>query len=71
MSDDDVEHLKKFADHTRHRHFDNRLGLSHIELRRDNLPAIDSLLSDRPEHLEGWIHSTDYDPSFGIKMDIP
>ncbi len=76
MSDDDVEHLKKLAEHTWHRHFDNRLGLSHIELSRyqettDNLPAGESLLSDRPEHLEERVRSTDYDPSFGIKMDIP
>tara|TARA_R110001606_G_scaffold363430_3_gene517553 strand:+ start:6653 stop:9835 length:3183 start_codon:yes stop_codon:yes gene_type:complete len=76
MSDGDVAHLTKLSQRTWQRHFDNRLGLSHIELSRyqkttDNLPVTESLLSDRPEHLEERVRSTDYDPSLGIKMDIP
>lgn len=76
MSDDDVEHLNKLAKQTWQRHFDNRLGLSHVELSRyqkttDDLPVTESLLSDKPEHLEERVRGTDYDPSFGIKMDIP
>ena len=76
MSDEDVEHLKKLSQQTWQRHFDNRLGLSHIELSRyqemtDNLPVTESLLSDKPEHLEERVRTTDYDPSFGIQMDIP
>tara|TARA_R110002049_G_scaffold256516_4_gene431922 strand:- start:76 stop:1638 length:1563 start_codon:yes stop_codon:yes gene_type:complete len=76
MSDDDVEHLKRLSEQTWQRHFDNRLGLSHIELSRyqkvtGDLPVTESLLSDKPEHLEERVRSTDYDPSYGIKMDIP
>tara|TARA_R110002050_G_scaffold9504_1_gene33000 strand:+ start:140975 stop:144151 length:3177 start_codon:yes stop_codon:yes gene_type:complete len=76
MSNEDVEHLNKLAQQTWQRHFDNRLGLSHVELSRYQettyaLPVTEFLLSDRPEHLEQRIRSTDYDPSFGIKMDIP
>lgn len=76
MSNDDVEHLNKLARQTWQRHFDNRLGLSHVELSRyqktiDYLPVTESLLSDKPEHLEERVRGTDYDPRFGIKMDIP
>jgi len=76
MSHDDVEHLNKLAQQTWQRHFDNRLGLSHVELSRyeqttEDLPVTERLLSDKPEHLEERVRGTDYDPSFGIKMDIP
>lgn len=76
MSEKDVKALEKLAQQTWQRHFDNRLGLSHIELSRyhkvtDNLPVTESLLSDKPEHLEPRVRNTDYDPSLGIKMKIP
>ncbi len=76
MSDEDVEHLKLLAQQTWQRHFDNRLGLSHVELSRcpeisEELPVTESLLADKPEHLEERVRGTDYDPNFGIKMEIP
>lgn len=76
MSDEDVERLKELAQQTWQRHFDNRLGLSHVELSRcpeipEELPVTESLLADKPEHLEVRVRGTDYDPSFGIKMEIP
>jgi len=76
MNDDDIERVKEIGQQTWQRHFDNHLGLSHIELMRyeDNtveLPITESLLSDKPEHLFERVRSTNYDPDFGIKMDVP
>ncbi|MDF1589009.1 MAG: transporter substrate-binding domain-containing protein [Gammaproteobacteria bacterium] len=76
MSDEDVTRLKELAQQTWQRHFDNRLGLSHVELSRcpeipEELPVTESLLADKPEHLEERVRGTDYDPGFGIKMAIP
>ncbi len=76
MSDEDIERLQQLAQITWQRNFDNRLGLSHIDLMRYesgpiDLPVTESLLSDKPEHIIERVQSTDYDPSFGIKMDIP
>lgn len=76
MSDQDVTHLERLAQQTWQRHFDNRLGLSHVELSRcpevaEQLPVTESLLADKPEHLEQRVRGTDYDPGFGIKMAIP
>ncbi|EEF80975.1 HD domain-containing phosphohydrolase [Methylophaga thiooxydans] len=76
ISEADVAHLHELAEITWHRYFDDRLGLSSGEkarLEADNrsLPAKEKLLSDRPEHLVERVHSTDYDPKFGIKMTVP
>lgn len=76
MSDDDIERLQQLAQITWQRNFDNRLGLSHIDLMRYesgpiDLPVTESLLSDKPEHIIERVQSTDYDPALGIKMDIP
>ena len=76
ISEEDVARLHQLADITWLRYFDDRLGLSSGEksrLEADNrpLPAQEKLLSDRPEHLVERMHSTDYDPKFGIKMNVP
>ena len=76
ISDEDVARLHELADITWLRYFDDRLGLSSGEKSRlapDDrpLPAEEKLLSDRPEHLVERVHSTDYDPKFGIKMNVP
>lgn len=60
MGNDRVERLKKIASRTWLRHFDDRLGLSHEELRRFGdipttaLPVQEPLLCDRPEHVIPW-----------------
>jgi hypothetical protein len=53
MAPDKVDHLKTLAERPWQRHFDDRLGLSHEELRRvqteppEPLPATERLLSDK------------------------
>ena len=60
MGNDKIDRLKKVASRTWLRHFDDRLGLSHEELRRLDgiaaraLPVEESLLCDRPEHVIPW-----------------
>jgi HD-GYP domain-containing protein (c-di-GMP phosphodiesterase class II)/ABC-type amino acid transport substrate-binding protein len=76
IKEEDVARLHELADISWQRYFDDRLGLSSGEMSRleeDNrpLPAVEKLLSDRPEHLVERLHSTDYDPKFGIKMKVP
>ena len=76
MSDEHVERLKTLAEITWQRHFDNRLGLSHIEVERygdsnNDLPVIENLLSDNTEHLIPRTRGADFNPEFGIKMDVP
>jgi HD-GYP domain-containing protein (c-di-GMP phosphodiesterase class II) len=56
MADDKVERLKRIAATTWTRHFDDRLGLSHEELKRypaqpATLPIQECLLSDQPQHV--------------------
>lgn len=57
MAPDTVDHLKTIATRTWQRHFDDRLGLSHEELRRvqteppEPLPATEPLLSDKPHQV--------------------
>jgi HD-GYP domain-containing protein (c-di-GMP phosphodiesterase class II) len=36
-----------------------------------DLPVQESLLMDKPEHLFERLHSVEYDPKLGIKMDVP
>ena len=73
---DKQERIKTIAQRTWQRHFDNRLGLSPLEeLRnkttRQDLPATEHLLADKPEHVIGREQSADYPPALGIDMDIP
>lgn len=76
FSEEDVARLHELAEIRWQRYFDDRLGLSSGEISRlksapQPLPATEKLLSDRPEHLIERVHSTDFDPKFGIKMDVP
>ncbi len=62
MSEEKVTRLQQIAGHVWQRHFDNRLGLSDAEMRRfgdrpnETLPVQESLLGDRPEHIEARDH---------------
>jgi len=76
IDDDDIRRLQSLANTTWQRHFDDRLGLSPIDEDRftdlsPSLPVTEQLLSDKPEHIIERLHSTDYDPKLGIKMEVP
>lgn len=76
ISDEDVARLHQLAEVTWQRYFDDQLGLSSGEKARlqgssGTLPVTEKLLVDRPEHLIEREHDTDYDPSFGIRMEVP
>lgn len=69
--------LENIASTTWVRHFDNRLGLSEIELDRysqqpTDLPVVEKLLDDKPEHI---IARTDFDcddyQHYGFKTPVP
>ena len=58
MSDEDIEKVKQIAKREWVRHFDDKLGLSHIELQNlpkekfnEKLPVKEKLLDDKPEHI--------------------
>lgn len=58
------------------RHFDNRLGLSPEEEQLlpsgdVQLPVMEKLLSDRPEHIVPRIKDTVYPAHLGIRMAVP
>jgi HD-GYP domain-containing protein (c-di-GMP phosphodiesterase class II) len=67
--------LRVIAEATWQRHFSDQIGLSPLEQLRqvnnEELPATESLLSDKPEHIVAREQSTDYPPELGIDMDIP
>jgi len=80
MEAEKIERLKQIGNRKWLRYFSDRVGLSRDELLRKNaipepqLPAEESLLADRPEHIfprtqdqELFGEGNDY----GIKMDVP
>ncbi|MBF0124968.1 MAG: GAF domain-containing protein [Magnetococcales bacterium] len=77
MQPADKERIRQIAQRTWQRHFDDRLGLSHAELkRRRNAQSspfgIELLLSDRTDHIvarERDAHSRD--TAMGIRMPAP
>lgn len=79
MSEERVERVKRIAARTWKRHLDDRLGVSHGELRRrgdtpsSELPVTEPLLADRPEHV---VPRADGGASFledphGFRMEVP
>ena len=72
-----VERLHAIAGRTWLRHFDDRLGLSNEELARvellpaQSLPARETLLADKPQHLIPRPASPGLDPSYGFQMKVP
>ncbi|MBF0267326.1 MAG: HD domain-containing protein [Alphaproteobacteria bacterium] len=78
MHGDDIERLKRIGTTTWLRYFDDRLGLSVEELRRlkdapaPPIPAVEPLLSDRPEHRIPWTGREKFhDPSWKFALSIP
>ena len=79
MIEERLDRVRQIASQTWQRHLDDRLGLSHEELERKkrvpktNLPATETLLTDRPDHL---IERSGDGPIFGdnphnFDMDVP
>ncbi|UTF60642.1 HD domain-containing phosphohydrolase [Gilvimarinus sp. DA14] len=80
MHDSDIERLKKIGSTPWLRYFDNRQGLSPVEEQRlgaigsevgQSLPAQETLLADKPEHIIPRVRTTEYPERFGINMKVP
>ena len=77
MAPERTERLRRIAGETWWRHFDDRLGLSHEELRRHErepappLPARESLLADKPHHLIERASTQAFHPKYGFQLKIP
>lgn len=77
MAPERIERVQQIGQRTWLRHFDDRLGLSEGELHRVNhlpvaeLPALESLLADKPQHIFPRTASREYDPKYGFKIEVP
>ena len=77
MSEEKVDRLRQIAKRMWVRNLDNRIGLSHEELRRmGNSPApdtssVENVLSDRPEHVVERLQDPFGDNKRGFSMDVP
>ncbi|MBF0426563.1 MAG: GAF domain-containing protein [Magnetococcales bacterium] len=72
-----VERLRGIASTTWQRHFDDRLGLSHEELKRfhampvPTLPTTEPLLADKPCHIIPRERRLSLDPKYGFQLKVP
>lgn len=76
MGEESIARVKSIASKTWQRNFDDRLGLSPVEeLNKQHaestLPALEPLLSDKPEHIIKRIRPLEFDDKFGIKVEVP
>ncbi|NPU84620.1 MAG: GAF domain-containing protein [Syntrophaceae bacterium] len=77
MDPERIVRIKRIAGRTWLRHFDDRLGLSEEELRRHEgmpapeLPAVETLLSDKPCHIIPRSDRRIFDPKYGFKVQVP
>jgi HD-GYP domain-containing protein (c-di-GMP phosphodiesterase class II) len=77
MASEHAERLRVIGQQTWVRHFDNRLGLSHIEESRfegrapETLPVLEHLLEDRPEHIVPRTEEQRYDARYNFRMEVP
>jgi hypothetical protein len=84
LSDDAVARIERIAKQTWLRNFDDHLGLSALELARDDgnaqptLPVVEPLLADKPEHLVPWeegqkpvVEKDDPRNTYGFDMQLP
>jgi HD-GYP domain-containing protein (c-di-GMP phosphodiesterase class II) len=76
MAPDKVERLQRIATETWTRHFDDRLGLAHEELKRypespETLPVLEALLSDKPQHIIPRLDKRVADPKWNFKVSVP
>ena len=78
MSEDKKERIRSIGQRTWIRNFNDRVGLSHVELLQyqgvagQAVPAVEQLLSDKPEHL---VERVNFDEKSyikqGFKLDVP
>ena len=76
MADERVQRLRRIAQQSWQRHFDDRLGLAHDELRRypataAPLPVTEALLADQPQHIVPRTATQVLDPKWGFKVRVP
>ena len=77
MAPEKVERLHRIGAQCWMRNFDDRLGLSHEEIKRydsmpvDALPAVEQLLSDKSHHIVQRGASAALDPRHGFKVKVP
>lgn len=77
MAPDKVERLREIAGQSWLRHFDDRLGLAHDELRRFErepaaaLPVREPLLADKGHHLFDRPPNATLDARFGFAVQVP
>lgn len=77
LSPERIERIHSIGAQTWLRHFDDRLGLSHEELRRyENcpppaLPAVEPLLADQPWHVVPRTDLRAFDPKYGFQISVP
>lgn len=76
LSEQDQARLRQLANISWWRNFDDHLGLSPVEEQRlpevaVELPVEEKLLADKPEHLISRARAVNYDPKFGIRMEVP
>ena len=77
MAPESIERLKQIGSQTWLRNFDDRLGLSHGELKRyENLPAarlptLEPLLSDQPWHIIPRTDKQTFEPKYAFQVNIP
>jgi HD-GYP domain-containing protein (c-di-GMP phosphodiesterase class II) len=77
MAPERVERVKRIAGESWLRHFDDRLGLSHEELKRyegtaaATLPVAEPLLGDKPHHILPRGEDKALDPKYGFKVKVP
>ena len=76
MVPEKLERLKRIAEETWLRHFDDRIGMPYQELKRYSdeqvtLPAIEKLLADKPHHIILRSDRQSPDPKWGFKIKVP
>ena len=76
MDEESKARIRQISEQTWLRYFDDTVGLSPVEelskpTSTATLPVKEQLLSDKPEHIIKRTRNTDYDPKYGIKMEIP
>ena len=76
MSEDKIARVKRIAEQTWLRNFDDRLGLSPMEegnkpVQNVPLPVLEKLLDDKPEHIIERVRPVEFTPEHGIQMQVP
>jgi HD-GYP domain-containing protein (c-di-GMP phosphodiesterase class II) len=76
MVPEKLERLKRIAEETWLRHYNDRIGMPYEELKRyldeqATLPAIEKLLADKPHHVIPRSDKHSADPKWGFKIKVP